>query len=375
MPDIGWVKSPAISRFHYMDFSRAALFSLGIVLHAAWLCQNHSLVFQGVFAFIHSFRMPGFFLIAGFFAARTLARFSPEEFLVKRLRRLAIPLVVCTLLDTVINCANHTTWGDYSVELSGNYWATGDWLEHLWFLGTLIFYVLVLVGVKKIWRSMDSRIQGIRLDSIWLFLLVSIILYISVHIERALPGTPWRKVWFVIDQIKVFQYWTFFAFGYLLFHNRELLDQLSKRVICNGISAALYWALGPLLSPLPMGSFVMQLWQGVYILNMCGLLFWCAQRFFGRENRVVRAVSEASYTMYLVHWPIIVILNRILNRDLMPIGLVFGLFVILTAALSYSFHVYLVRKSDLLMFLMNGRSMSSSFAPVSEQATQPSISS
>ena len=92
MPEDSWVQSPAPSRFHYIDFSRVALFSLGIVLHAAWLCQNQSVVFHGVFVFIHTFRMPGFFLIAGFFSARTLARFSPEEFLVKRLRRLAIPL-------------------------------------------------------------------------------------------------------------------------------------------------------------------------------------------------------------------------------------------------------------------------------------------
>jgi peptidoglycan/LPS O-acetylase OafA/YrhL len=341
------------------------------VLHAAWLCKDHSVLFQGVFAFIHSFRMPGFFLIAGFFSARTLARFSPEEFLVKRLRRLAIPLVVFTLLDTLINCANHSTWGDYSIELSGSYWATGEWLEHLWFLGTLIFYVLILAGVRKLWGSMDSQMRRVRLDLIWLLALVSIGSYISLHIERSLPGTPWRRVWFVADQIKVFQYWTFFAFGYLLFHNRELLTQLSKRTIFNGTSAVLYWALGPLILRLPPGSFIMQLWQGLYILNMCGLLFWCAQRFFGRENRVVRSLSEASYTMYLVHWPIIVILNRILNHDQMPISLVFGLFIVLTAVLSYSFHVYLVRKSDLLMFLMNGRSMTASFTPVTARTTQP----
>ena len=35
------------------------------------------------------------------------------------------------LLDAIVNCPNHTSWGDYSVELSGAYWLTGRWLEHL----------------------------------------------------------------------------------------------------------------------------------------------------------------------------------------------------------------------------------------------------
>src|SRR5436853_5641246 len=34
------VHSPDRLRFHYIDFSRAVLFSLGIVLHAAWFCRS-----------------------------------------------------------------------------------------------------------------------------------------------------------------------------------------------------------------------------------------------------------------------------------------------------------------------------------------------
>ena len=35
-----------------MDFSRAALFGLGIILHAAWLCQDQSVGFRAVHDFI-----------------------------------------------------------------------------------------------------------------------------------------------------------------------------------------------------------------------------------------------------------------------------------------------------------------------------------
>src|SRR5439155_8762242 len=142
--------------------------------------------------------------------------------------------------------------------------------------------------------------------------------------------------WFVIDQIQFLKYCSFFVAGYFLFHHQSLLEQLSKRVVFNSSSAALFWLAGPVVSKLVGGRYVMQLWEFVYALNMCGLLFWIAKRFFDKGNRAVRSVSDASYTMYLVHWPIMILLNRVLETGQLPVGLLFTLFVVLTGVLSYA---------------------------------------
>ena len=68
-------------RYYGLDALRGGMMMLGIVLHAAEFYiaapppalpmptdRNTSYVFDLVFHFIHSFRMPTFFVLAGFFA-------------------------------------------------------------------------------------------------------------------------------------------------------------------------------------------------------------------------------------------------------------------------------------------------------------------
>jgi len=346
-----------------LDFSRAALFSLGIVLHAAWLCQDQSAGFRVVHDFIHGFRMPGFFLIGGFVCAMMLSKYSAEEFLLKRLQRLAIPFVSCVALNFLINAPNLDTWGNYSLELSGGYWATGRWLEHLWFLATFIVYVALLFVVQKLWPSFDSKVRRIK-PRFGLFLAVLALLYFaSGHVERAFPPVPWAKLWFVIDQIQFLKYCTFFAAGYFVFHHQELLEQLSQRVLFNVVSASVFWLAGPLVSQWPGGRYLVQSWETIYALNICGLLFWVAKRFFDNGNPMIRSISDASYTMYLVHWPIMILLNRILETAEFPVGLLFTMFVVLTAVLSYACHVHIVNRWELMRLLINGQTVSPRFAP------------
>jgi fucose 4-O-acetylase-like acetyltransferase len=78
---------------------------LGIVLHvslnhivgespAPWRDAQTSLVADFLIAFIHSFRMPVFFVLAGFFVAMLLKQRGHVDMLKHRLRRLALPFAV-----------------------------------------------------------------------------------------------------------------------------------------------------------------------------------------------------------------------------------------------------------------------------------------
>ena len=100
---------------------------------------------------------------------------------------------------------------------------------------------------------------------------------------------------------------------------------------------------------------MVQLWQPVYSLSICGMLFWFARRFVNPNNATVRSLSNASYTVYLVHWPIIVALERLISTPQTPAWLIFSVLVFCTAVLSFACHVFLVKKSHVLAFLMNGQ--------------------
>lgn len=365
-------QNSASVRLHYIDFSRAVLFSLGIVLHAAWLCQYRGAGFRGIHDFIHDFRMPGFFLIAGFFCAGMLAKYSPEVFLLKRLRRLGIPLLFFVVIDAIVNCPNHSNWTDYSQELTRSYWISGRWLEHLWFLGTLIAYVVLLFCVHKVWPGISLRVRKINVSLFGFFLLTAIVSFVALHVERFFPRAPWAKVWFFVDQIKGFEYFAFFAGGYILFHHQDLLEALSSRVVFNVANVVLFWLTAPhLVAGLSLGKYLVQLWLPVYSLSICGILFWVARRFVNPNNATVRSLADASYTVYLVHWPIIVALERLINTPQTPALLIFSVLVFCTAILSYACHVFLVKKSHVLAFLMNGQPLPNAPTQLDELPSGP----
>jgi glucan biosynthesis protein C len=103
-------------RLHAFDNLRAILMWLGIVLHVAinhttgpsalpWRDSQTTPLADLLLLFIHAFRMPAFFILAGYFVALLIAGRGYPGMLTHRLRRLALPfaifwpiLIVCTTL-------------------------------------------------------------------------------------------------------------------------------------------------------------------------------------------------------------------------------------------------------------------------------------
>jgi peptidoglycan/LPS O-acetylase OafA/YrhL len=325
-------------------------------LHAAWLLKERSGALTGVHNFIHSFRMEAFFVIAGFFAAIMLSKYSPEEFLRRRLVRLTVPMIFCGLtFNTLLACAHREKWYDVSFLVTPNYWLDRDWMAHLWFLGTLIVYVLVAYGVHKAWPHIDRTLRQRRLSFPVFFGVVVITQYAVSQLGHVVPSTPWGTSWIIADKIDTFDYFTYFVVGYFLFHHQELLDDLVDRKFVNAACAASYWLAVAFLLDYRGGTHLIDILAGANSLAMCGLLFWVGRRYFNVDNPIVQSLSDMSYTVYLVHWPIMAILYRGLVRFRLPVDMAFATLVIVTGVLSIAFHVYVVQRSDFMSFAMNGR--------------------
>src|SRR5262245_10375649 len=101
----------AVPRLHALDGLRAAMMLLGLVLHSSTSYLVTSLgptwpykdphpsgLFDPLVFIIHLFRMPTFFVVAGFLAALLMQREGVRGFLVHRARRLALPLVVAWVI-------------------------------------------------------------------------------------------------------------------------------------------------------------------------------------------------------------------------------------------------------------------------------------
>ena len=92
-------------RYHGLDALRGVMMMLGIVIHAATFYladpplpipvdRSTSLVFDVVLIFIHSFRMPVFFILAGFFASLLVERYGLAGSYKNRAKRVLLPFLL-----------------------------------------------------------------------------------------------------------------------------------------------------------------------------------------------------------------------------------------------------------------------------------------
>ena len=136
-------------RYHGLDALRGIAMLLGIVLHAAlpfmvgmpisiWPTDKHSSEsINVIFEFIHIWRMPLFFILAGFFAKLVIDRYSWNYWWKNRLKRIGLPLLIFTpIMGASIPWIWTYGWGknsSYFFTLEGGPW-------HLWFLFHLILF-------------------------------------------------------------------------------------------------------------------------------------------------------------------------------------------------------------------------------------------
>jgi len=246
------------SRYYALDALRAAAMELGLLLHAAvpytrncpttWVVCDGSRAarFDLLNTVIHSFRMPVFFLMCGFFAMLLLERVGTRAFIVHRARRIAIPLLVGCLTIVPLTRAIwiYGAFARPGANLPGRYWpslvahfeehgigvlAT---LWHLWFLEYLLLIYLVFLAVHWLFARVAEGTRPRRLlDRLGDALIGrhrALVLFVPTAIAM-LPMAGWN-----VDGIGEMRplphmlayYCIFFTAGCLLYRSRERLGEL-----------------------------------------------------------------------------------------------------------------------------------------------------
>ena len=88
-----------------MDALRGIAMWLGVVLHsvisyqknprAGWPLDNSSsIVMDFIYEYLHAFRMPLFFLVAGFFAHFLYKKIGMKPFIIHRAKRILVPFIL-----------------------------------------------------------------------------------------------------------------------------------------------------------------------------------------------------------------------------------------------------------------------------------------
>jgi len=281
-------------------------------------------------AMFQSFFMGLLFLLSGYFVPGSYDRKGPRQFLWDRLLRLGVPLlcydyIINLLLNYVLIRAGVTGPPRSFAVLARHYWTelhigTGP----LWFVEALLIFVLLYAGWRLAWRrpprpaasdgyvpghaSLVALALGLGLGSflvrIWLPLGWDL-----DYLNLQLPFFPQYIVMFILGVLAYRHNWPsrlprrlarpWFALAAVLivvvFPLLTLLGGLLEGDISK-LAGGLHWQ-----------ALAYALWeQTLGVAMMAGLLILFRERF-NRQGTLARAVSASSYTVYIIHAPVIVL--------------------------------------------------------------------
>ncbi|MDE0022785.1 MAG: acyltransferase family protein [Spirochaetaceae bacterium] len=402
----------AQARYHGLDALRALAMLLGIVLHATlpyfariadielmWPADDdQSLALLVLFDFIHLWRMPVFFLLAGFFAHLVLARRSTGAFIRDRLRRIAVPLVLFTGVMTLILPVlwNYGWKGEFAVD-SGvldprkwpQYAAQGMPLAHLWFLWHLLVMYAVLLGLRHAGatrlglavRTVPPVASLARRSVAAVYARAPLALMAAAALLLAWRGGDESKPIFPPNVPDLLYGALFFFYGYGLWTRRASIRNLTH----HGVLAVL-WAsafavyalhlamLGALQVADGAGSsgvaatlaLVEVLAQGCAVVLLTLALVGSCEALLRAPRPWVRWTADASYWIYLMHLPVVAWLTfwlahldrsgrlTALTGFAWGAGLKFLAAGVVTTAVGLATYRYLVRYTP-LGTLLNGK--------------------
>lgn len=332
-------------RLHGLDALRGGALLLGVVLHASlsyfpqqtWIVADDSRSIGAAVLFfaIHLFRMTAFFIIAGLFAHMMLARKGWAGFARDRIRRIAGPLAVFWL-PVMAGIVTALVW---NAHLSGLV-APGaappptpsyDWtnvpLTHLWFLWVLVLFYVALLILRAPFAALDRNgVRGRAVDRLtgaligpWTPLVLAAPLALAFWLDPTwIPffAVPTPDEGLIPDMAALVGFGLAFLAGVLLDRRRDLLDRIAlwspvflALAVGSGVAA---WLMigGPVIVPMAgptaakaqlAGLVAVAVWSSA--LAAMGL---CLKWLSGR-GAIRRYLADASYWVYIVHLPLVML--------------------------------------------------------------------
>ncbi|MBI1354027.1 MAG: acyltransferase family protein [Acidobacteria bacterium] len=390
-------QSASSPRLHALDSLRAVMMLLGVVLHGAApyvatpfaMCPLRDTTthpaFDVVLILIHSFRMPVFFVMAGFFAAMLCLERGEAVFISNRKQRILKPLLWFGAL-LFVPTTTGAWWGAHKVgfipqdlsylPLAIFMLIKSAWM-HLWFLNHLLWLYAGAVLLRRrgvrppdAWfrRALESPFRAVWLG--WAAALLMLPMHTgAIDDSSALLPLPRVLLFYAL----------FFGFGWMLYRSKDLLELVARRAWTHlALALALFpWNLRLMQEMAVAGEDAdTTLWLATTTTSglLAGLLTFAITglflRFLHAYSPSVRYMADASYWIYLVHMPLMVWLTALMATEPLAAGVKFligQVIAIPLLVLSYHFGV----RSTRIGALLNGKRYPRSLPP-REPAAAPS---
>lgn len=320
------------SRIYALDNLRGVLMWLGIILHVAvnyvtkpfmpWYDNKTTEMADLLVALIHAFRMPAFFILAGFFLARLIEARGVRGMLANRLRRIGLPfllfwpIMLAGLGSLMLMYVHLRVRGTIGVDPSLMPPAGRARLPtmHLWFLYDLLllclFAALACFVNKRLPGNMfaaSSAVGGWFIRSWWGPVLLAVPL--------GLLGASYPKGFlvtsgtFVPSVNELLFYGLFFIAGSVLYaHRAALLPRLERTCWWYAASGLVAFVLAMVtIHAITAGHPPAYATHRVAFLYGATSWFWsfalvgAFSKYLGRQRPWLSYLAESSYWVYMVH--------------------------------------------------------------------------
>jgi peptidoglycan/LPS O-acetylase OafA/YrhL len=344
--------------------------------------SDRSIVFDAGATLAAFVGMPLLFLVAGAATWYALGSRTALAYLTERLRRLAVPLIfgILALVPIQLYMDRLNTPG-YSLNYPQFYGQfLDDWTHiiqhrifgrgfqywgHLWFLLYLLAVSLILLPLLS-WlrhgagRRYSAQLARLATRPLGLLLLGAPLCLVEVILQGPVgtrPALDYNNLYGGVAGLIL--YAVAFLLGFLL-----VPDGAFQRTVIR-LRAHLLWmailllaahelALGLFDAPIqgsPLALAVIRLARGMitWLLLIAALGF--ASRYLSAGSRLLRALGEASFPLYVLHMPILTVLAYVIVRWDMPIFVKCGALLMLTSALTGAVYALVVRPIPVMRFL------------------------
>lgn len=376
-------------RLHGLDFLRALMMLLGIVLHGAQMYMNLGLGFDyykdparspsmdATLIFINTFRMPVFFFLSGFFTALLYQRYQLDGMIRNRLARIALPFVIfLPPLAVVLDLqwiAGTQLAKTGAVGLDASYLDNPELLwnntHHLWFLYYLMIILAAFTAIIWLFERLPESLKSglgklgnaIPAHSVLLVILAGVVVG-TLAMDRW-TGRINGGILFTPHWTGVYYFSICFLAGWAVWYRRSCLKTLEKRCwiylltacLCFGAALAGFLLQGPMTARhhgewhalLALGN---GLSVAFFVVGLTGLF----SRYFSNFNPWIRYISDSAYWTFLLHQSVLLLLAMPMYSWQVPAELKFLIVCLGTLFFCTVSYHYLVR-STAIGALLNGR--------------------
>nr|WP_101834493.1 glucans biosynthesis protein MdoC [Frankia canadensis] len=376
------------AHYYHLDGLRGTFMLVGVFVHVSTL--GHDRVFHGIAFASGLFRMQGFFLISGFLSAMLVGKYGAARTVRRRFAAVGTPLV-CTFV--LFNPP--TLWMTYNFHNDPNIsfqdflrgrtipHPEGElhWPLHLWFLISLLCYVLctppaVMLLTRLVRLPLYQRATVSRSPAMAVIVLGVLAFTIVLHGFRRAVAEPVLGTGAVGEIARMtLQHLPFYCLGLLLYlDRRRLLAHFQRPAPILLVASGLVVLAGNRGWIAQAGYGTGQvLSETVFSTALVSALLALGARLVPGPRAWVSYLADSAYTVYLFHFFWIYIVANLLGLDTSLAWPQMLLVTALVIGITLAIHQFVIARSAFLRTMFNGKfpARKGDARPASRHARRP----